>query len=77
MQVSESCSHLDSLASQQQELQCHREALEVELRESRKRLEEAQAEGNRLHDLQRQADSSLAQAKERQVRLLLPPAEQL
>ena len=64
----ESETHLCNLTSQLQELQSHGEALQQELRGTGGKLVEAQDEGRRLHDLERQADSSLAQAKERQVR---------
>ena len=71
--MTESEYHLDHLSAQLQELQSHCKALEGELREAGERLGEAQEEGNRLHDLEGQADSSLAQAKERQVYIPIFP----
>ena len=66
-QVAESEVHLSHLTAQFEELQSSRGALEGEVREAGERLVEGREEGGRLHDLLRQAESNLAQAKERQV----------
>jgi chromosome segregation ATPase len=69
-QVTETVSHSSRLMEQLGEVQARRQAMHSELGEAEKTLVEAREEGNRLHDLRRQADSSLAQTKERQVALL-------
>lgn len=53
--------------AQLEELQTSCLTLEGEVREAGERLVEGREEGSRLHDLLRQAESNLAQAKERQV----------
>lgn len=67
LQVSETCKHLTSLTDQQKELQLQHEAIQLELKEAKRKLEDIQEEGNRLSELERQEDKSLARAKERQV----------
>ena len=68
-QVAESESHLHSLAAQMEELGGRREALEGDREAAGMQLMEAREEGGRLRDLERQAEHSLAQLKERQVRV--------
>jgi chromosome segregation ATPase len=66
-QVADSETHLGHLSGQLEELQSRGQALEGEVREAGARLAEGREEGSRLNDLLRQAESNLAQAKERQV----------
>jgi len=65
--MKDSDSHLHNLTTQLDDLQNHCGTLQEELRSANQSLVEAREEGSRLHDLERQARSSLDQAKERQV----------
>ena len=66
-QIADSESHVQNLSAQLEELESSRVSLEGEVKEAGLKSVEAQEEGNRRHDLHRQAESSLTQAKERQV----------
>lgn len=66
-QMKDSDSHLNNLTTQLEDLQNHHNTLQKELKSANQSLVEAREEGSRLHDLERQARSSLDQAKERQV----------